>query len=140
MAGYRYLVDANTLSDFIRNPKGSVTKRLAVVGVATVCTSIIVACELRYGVAKKGSSRLAERVDQALEGLEVLPLDGGADRHYAGIRAHLSRKGQPIGSNFAAAPATRLGTPNKLAERCRFPTSSFDAPMRRQKRPAQTRR
>ncbi len=36
MAGYRYLVDANTLSDFIRNPNGSVTKRLAVVGVATV--------------------------------------------------------------------------------------------------------
>ena len=88
MAGYRYLVDANTLSDFIRNPTGSVTKRLAVVGVATVCTSIIVACELRYGVAKKGSARLAERVDQTLEGLEVLPLDGGADRHYAEIRAH----------------------------------------------------
>jgi tRNA(fMet)-specific endonuclease VapC len=99
MAGYRYLVDANTLSDFIRNPNGSVTKRLAVVGVATVCTSIIVACELRYGVAKKGSPRLAERVDQVLEGLEVLPLDGEADRHYAEIRAHLSRKGQPIGSN-----------------------------------------
>ncbi len=50
-------------------------------------------------MAKKGSARLAERVDQTLEGLEVLPLDGGADRHYAEIRAHLSRKGQPIGSN-----------------------------------------
>lgn len=34
------------------------------IGVATVCTSTIVACELRYGVAKKGSFRLAERVDQ----------------------------------------------------------------------------
>ena len=99
MAGYRYLVDANTLSDFIRSPNGSVTKRLAVVGVAVVCTSIIVACELRYGAAKKGSSRIAERVDQVLEGLAVLPLGGEADRHYAEIRAHLSRKGQPIGSN-----------------------------------------
>jgi tRNA(fMet)-specific endonuclease VapC len=99
MPGYRYLLDANTLSDFIRNPKGSVNKRLAVVGVATVCTSIIVACELRYGAAKKGSARLVERVDQALEGLDVLPFGAGADRHYAETRAHLSRRGLPIGPN-----------------------------------------
>src|SRR5436309_6761894 len=99
MVDFRYLLDTNILSDLLRNPGGRAARRLAVVGVATVCTSIIVACELRYGAAKKGSARLAERVDQTLEGLEVLPLDGGADRHYAEIRAHLSRKGQPIGSN-----------------------------------------
>jgi tRNA(fMet)-specific endonuclease VapC len=99
MVDFRYLLDANTLSDFIRNPKGPVNRRLAVVGEATACTSIIVACELRYGVAKKGSSRLAERVDQVLESLEILPLDEGSDRHYAEIRAHLNRTGRPIGAN-----------------------------------------
>ena len=99
MVDFRYLLDANILSEFIRNPRGLVSKRLAVVGEATVCTSIVVACELRFGARKKGSSRLEERVDEALASLEVLPLDKESDRHYAEIRTYLSRKGQPIGSN-----------------------------------------
>ena len=99
MVDFRYLLDANILSEFIRNPRGLVSKRLAVVGEATVCTSIVVACELRFGARKKGSSRLEERVDEVLASLEVLPLDKESDRHYAEIRTHLSRKGRPIGSN-----------------------------------------
>lgn len=99
MVDFRYLLDANILSEFIRTPRGLVSKRLAVVGEATVCTSIVVACELRFGARKKGSSRLEERVDEALASLEVLPLDKESDRHYAEIRTYLSRKGQPIGSN-----------------------------------------
>ena len=99
MVDFRYLLDTNTLSDFIRNPRGLVNKRLAVVGEATVCTSIVVACELRFGAKKKGSSRLEERVDEVLASMEVLPPDKESDRHYAEIRTHLSRKGRPIGSN-----------------------------------------
>src|SRR5689334_10597103 len=37
-------------------------------------------------------------------------------------------------------PAMKVSAPNRFADRCRFPASSFDAPMRRQKGPAQTRR
>jgi tRNA(fMet)-specific endonuclease VapC len=99
MADFRYLLDVNTISEFIRNPGGFVSKRLAVVGEATVCTSIVVACELRFGAKKKGSARLEERVDEVLASLEVLPLDKEADRHYAEIRTHLSREGRPIGAN-----------------------------------------
>jgi tRNA(fMet)-specific endonuclease VapC len=99
MVDFRYLLDTNTLSEFIRYPGGLVNKRLAVVGEAAVCTSIVVACELRFGAKKKGSSRLEERVDEVLASLEVLPLDKESDRHYAEIRTHLSRQGRPIGSN-----------------------------------------
>lgn len=99
MADFRYLLDTNTLSELIRNPRGLVTKRLAVVGEAVVCTSIVVACELRFGAKKKGSSRLEERVDEVLASLEVLPLDKDSDRRYAEIRTHLSRQGRPIGAN-----------------------------------------
>jgi tRNA(fMet)-specific endonuclease VapC len=99
MTNFRYLLDTNTLSDFIRNPRGLANKRLAVVGEATVCTSIVVACELRFAAKKKGSSRLEGRLDEVLASLEVLPLDKESDRHYAEIRTHLSRSGQPIGSN-----------------------------------------
>ena len=99
MGEFRYLLDTNILSDLVRNPRGLVTKRLAVVGEAVVCTSIVVACELRYGVAKKGSAELAGRIEQLLASLEVLPLDRDADRYYAEIRAHVSRTGEPIGAN-----------------------------------------
>jgi tRNA(fMet)-specific endonuclease VapC len=95
----RHLLDTNILSDLLRNPGGRVARRLAIVGEATVCTSIVVACELRYGAAKKASPSLLARVESLLESLEVLALDGECDRYYAEIRLHLDRAGQPIGPN-----------------------------------------
>jgi tRNA(fMet)-specific endonuclease VapC len=95
----RYLLDTNILSNLLRSPAGHVARRLAVVGEATVCTSIVVACELRYGAVKKGSPRLSARVESLLESLEVLALDKQSDRHCAAIRLHLDRMGQPIGPN-----------------------------------------
>lgn len=95
----RYLLDTNVLSDLLRNPSGRAARRLAVVGEAVICTSIVVACELRYGAARKGSPQLSERVETLLESLEVLPLDKDSDRRYAEIRSHLDRLGKPIGPN-----------------------------------------
>jgi tRNA(fMet)-specific endonuclease VapC len=40
MVDFRYLLDTNILSDLLRNPGGRAARRLAVVGEATVCTSI----------------------------------------------------------------------------------------------------
>jgi tRNA(fMet)-specific endonuclease VapC len=99
MGDFRYLLDSNSMSDLIRHPDGKVARRFAVVGEPVVCTSIVVACELRFGAAKKGSSEFSIRIDQLLASFNVLPLDREADRHYAEIRTDLSRKGQPIGSN-----------------------------------------
>jgi tRNA(fMet)-specific endonuclease VapC len=96
---FRYLLDTNVLSDLLRSPGGRAARRIAVVGEATVCTSIVVACELRYGAARSGSPRLSTRVESLLQSLEVLPLDQESDRHYAEIRMHLDRIGQPIGPN-----------------------------------------
>ena len=95
----RYLLDTNTLSDLLRNPGGRVARRLAVVGEAAVCTSIVVACELRYGAAKKGSPPLSARVESLLGSLGVLPLEQASDHHYGEVRWHLERTGKPIGPN-----------------------------------------
>ena len=54
----RFLLDTNIVSDLVRNPHGRVAGRIAEIGEARVCTSIIVAAELRYGCVKSGSSRL----------------------------------------------------------------------------------
>ena len=62
----RYLLDANIISDLVRNPYGRIAARINQVGEAQVCTSIIVAAELRYGAAKTVSDQLARRVDEPL--------------------------------------------------------------------------
>lgn len=95
----RYLLDTNILSDLLRNPGGRSARKLAVVGDTAVCTSVVIACELRYGAVKKRSPELAERVEILLQSLEVLPLDKEVDRHYGEIRWQLERLGTPIGPN-----------------------------------------
>ena len=94
-----YLLDTNILSDLVRHPQGCVAIRIAEVGEDNVLTSIIVACELRYGAAKRGSKRLTRQVEAVLGAITILPLEMGADRHYAAIRTALEKKGTPIGAN-----------------------------------------
>jgi tRNA(fMet)-specific endonuclease VapC len=98
----RYLLDTNILSDLLKNPQGKVAQKISALSSEerdSLATSIIVAAELRYGVAKSGSSILAGRVDQLLEAIEILPLEAKADQHYGRIRAQLEKMGTPIGGN-----------------------------------------
>ena len=93
----RYLLDTNILSDLIRIRRERSLTRIAEVGEDAICTSIIVAAELRFGAAKAGSRKLTDRVDTVLSALEVLPFEVPADRHYATLRWELARQGTPIG-------------------------------------------
>ena len=106
-----YLLDTNILSDLIRNPFGPVAQRIEAVGAKAVCTSIIVAAELRYGSAKKGSPRLQARVEDILATIPVLPLEVPADVDYGRQRVQLEASGQPIGGNdlLIASQALALG-------------------------------
>ena len=92
-----YLLDTNVISDMIRNPSGRAATKVASLDEGELRTSIIVAAELRYGVAKKGAQRLAELVDSVLADFEILPWEAPADMSYATVRDGLSRSGQPIG-------------------------------------------
>ena len=99
MAEFTYLLDTNILSNLIRDPAGSVARRISEKGEETVCTSIVVACELRFGAEKKRSASLQARVEELLTVLDVLALDVDTDFHYARIRATLEAAGTPIGPN-----------------------------------------
>ena len=94
-----YLLDTNILSDLVRNPDGTAARRLAAVGEDEVATSVVVAAELRYGAAKRGSPRLTERVEALLAEMQVLPLAPPVDAIYGRIRASLEVAGTPIGGN-----------------------------------------
>ena len=105
-----YLLDTNILSDLVRRPQGVVAAQITKAGEATVCTSIIVAAELRYGATKSNSAKLAERVDLILSALEILPLETPADHKYAALRHHLTREGTLIGPNDLLIAAHALAS------------------------------
>jgi tRNA(fMet)-specific endonuclease VapC len=106
----RYLLDTNILSDLIRNPQGRVAGRIREVGEALICTSIIVAAELRFGAEKKRSPRLTAQLEAVLGAIDVLAFDLPGDATYGLIRARLEQAGTPIGGNdlLIAAHAAAL--------------------------------
>ena len=95
----RYLLDTNIIFDLIKNPRGRAARRIAKTGEDNICTSIIVAAELRYGCAKSGSRRPLKAVEDLLGEIEVLPFEVPADVEYGEIRAELETAGRPIGGN-----------------------------------------
>jgi tRNA(fMet)-specific endonuclease VapC len=94
-----YLLDTNILSHLVRQPQGPVADHIADVGEANVLTSVIVACELRYGAAKRGSRKLTRQVEAVLSAMTIRPLESDIERVYASIRVALERKGTPIGAH-----------------------------------------
>ena len=106
-----FLLDTNIVSDLVRNPRGQVRAHIAAAGENSVFTSILVAAEVRYGAARRQSTRLAEQVEIVLAKLKVLDFKSPAERTYAIHRASLEAAGTPIGGNdmFIAAHALTLG-------------------------------
>ena len=94
-----YLLDTNILSDLVRNPRGNVYQCIKRKGESAVCTSIVVAAELRFGAQKKGSAALTERIEALLSRITVQAFDEPADRHYGLVRQRLQQRGQCIGPN-----------------------------------------
>jgi tRNA(fMet)-specific endonuclease VapC len=127
----RFLLDTNILSDLIRHPQGRIAERLIREGEGSVCTSIIVASELRFGAAKCGSPRLNAQSEEVLSALDILPFEEPADRRYGELRDHLERQGTPIGPNdmliAAHALALRLAVvTDNVREFSRVPGLSLE--------------
>jgi tRNA(fMet)-specific endonuclease VapC len=94
-----YLLDTNIVSNLVRNPHGRVADRIKAVGESNICTSIIVAAELRFGTTKKASPRLSAQVKAVLGAIDTLPLDCPADEIYGSIRTQLELAGTSIRGN-----------------------------------------
>jgi tRNA(fMet)-specific endonuclease VapC len=66
---YCYLLDTNILSDLVKHPTGKIFSKIQSIGEEKVCTSVVVACELRFGAEKNNSSRLKERIALILDNI-----------------------------------------------------------------------
>jgi tRNA(fMet)-specific endonuclease VapC len=93
-----YLLDTNICIYALKNRPPEVLERLEAVGRGAVALSVITVLELRQGAEK--SQRVAEnhsRLDFFLSPIKILPFDEEAAVVAARIRAHLERRGTPIG-------------------------------------------
>jgi tRNA(fMet)-specific endonuclease VapC len=106
-----FLLDTNILSHLVRDPRGRISDRIKEVKEQNICTSVVVAAELRCGAAKKASPRLTNQLDSILHAIDVLAFERPADTVYGELRAKLERAGQSICANdlLVAAHAVALG-------------------------------
>lgn len=111
MTDLRYMLDTNIVSDMLRNPGGMAVMRGEAAGQATLCVSVVTACELRFGALKKSSEKLKRRIDDFLLEVPPLPFETAYDGEFAEIRWRLHQTGTPIGpfDMLIAAHAKSLG-------------------------------
>jgi tRNA(fMet)-specific endonuclease VapC len=108
-----YLLDANILSDLLKNPAGRAAARMAAAvnrNPRKIYTSVIVAAEMHYGAKKKNSEKTTADVRGVLANVEILMLGLDVIEHYARIRVELERAGTIIGANDLMIAAHALAT------------------------------
>ncbi len=106
----QFLLDTNILSDLVRNPQGRVARHIHALEPDAIATSIIVASEMRFGVARKGSPSLTAQVDAILSAMTILPLEAPFDTIYGSLRADMEKKGALIGGNALLIAAHAIMT------------------------------
>jgi tRNA(fMet)-specific endonuclease VapC len=93
------MLDTNICIYIIRKKPERTLRRLQRYRVSDIGVSAITLSELEYGVAKSTKpqqNKLA--LTEFLAPIEIVPYDDMAAQQYGELRAHLERKGTPIGS------------------------------------------
>jgi tRNA(fMet)-specific endonuclease VapC len=93
----RYMLDTNICIYAIKHRPPEVLAALRAHEGSGLGVSSITVGELEFGVAKSGSSRNAQALEQFLEPLSVADFDRLAAAHYGRLRAALEAGGTPIG-------------------------------------------
>ncbi|MFZ2123368.1 MAG: type II toxin-antitoxin system VapC family toxin [Rhodoferax sp.] len=110
-----YLLDTNVISDMMRNPAGTVAQRVFLIAAnesnSKVCTSVVVECELLFGLRRRTNPHWSTQFKRVMASIDVLALESTVATHYADLRARLELSGTPIGPNdtLIAAHALALG-------------------------------
>ncbi len=110
----RYMLDTNMCIYIIKKKPSRVLERFKTFPVSEIGISAITLSELEYGISKSTKpNQNREALIEFLTPLEILPFDEGAARFYGEIRAHLEKKGNPIGAMdlLIASHALSLSVP-----------------------------
>jgi tRNA(fMet)-specific endonuclease VapC len=107
-----YLLDTNIISHMMRETAGLASQRFNTLARADntlqLCTSVVVQCELEFGLVRRPNERLQRAYDRIVPLLDVLTLTSEISVHYAALRTQLESIGKPIGPNDALIAAHAL--------------------------------
>jgi len=107
-----YLLDTNVCVDYLNGRYPNVVRRVQSAQPDELCTSAVVAAELRYGADRSKNARSNHvRLDVLLREVRCLPFDAEAATVFGTVRSQLEAKGRPIGPYDLqiAAHALHLG-------------------------------
>jgi tRNA(fMet)-specific endonuclease VapC len=95
----RYMLDTDTCISLLKARPEKITRKLSRLPVEDVGISSVVSAELWYGVALSEKKKQNEAALRDFLGfVNVLDWPAGACPSYGRIRAHLRKKGTPIGA------------------------------------------
>jgi tRNA(fMet)-specific endonuclease VapC len=95
----KYMLDTNICIYIIKQKPATVIERFRQTDVSEISISSITLSELFFGVFK--SSKPEQNfmaLTQFVAPLEILSFGGEAAQYYGGLRAHLEKRGTPVGS------------------------------------------
>jgi tRNA(fMet)-specific endonuclease VapC len=108
-----FLLDTHIISHMMVNGDGAAARRAVQVLTEQpdieLCTSIVVQCELRYGLRKRPNQRLQRAFELQMLGIKVVALEEADAAVYGTLRHTLESSGTPLGPNdlLIAAQAIR---------------------------------
>ena len=107
-----YLLDTNIISHLMKDVGSDSLNRyrarLQSEPDCNVVTSVVVQCELMFGLARRPSPRLQKAYALQMEHLPAIPLDDSVCAHYGKLRTYLEQAGTPIGANDTLIAAHAL--------------------------------
>ena len=107
----RYMLDTNICIYVIKRKPQAVLERFVRTEISQIGISSVTFSELMYGVFKSSKpdrNRIA--LTQFVAPLQILPYGDDAADYYGDLRAHLEKKGTPIGSLDMLIAAHALST------------------------------
>ena len=90
------MLDTDSVSYALRG-KGNVGEKIVAHRPSELCVSAITVAELRYGAARRHSSRLHEIIDAFTDNIAVMPFDDACATTFGTIAGDLAARGLPIG-------------------------------------------
>jgi tRNA(fMet)-specific endonuclease VapC len=104
------MLDTDSVSFFLRG-RGHVVSEMLRRPRSEVCVSAITIAELRYGAARRKSSKLDALIDKFVAAVDVMSFDAACAARYGTLAAELAHRGEPIGDFDAliAAHALNIG-------------------------------
>ena len=106
------MLDTHIVSDMMRNPQGTAAMRAKALSQATpdvlLQISVIVDCELQFGLKRKPNPRLSAAYERTTSNLTISGFEPAVAPVYANLRATLTSTGIGLDANDALIAAHAL--------------------------------